>query len=130
MTTFYDDIQATAISMVREFGTTVTHKPFAVAPGNYDETTGIGTPVTSASFSRLALLTEQPGNRINSRDGQILQDGSLVQRGDKWVYMVSDAQAPQLQDVFTVNGFDYSCKDVQVYSPSGQDLLYLIVMRK
>lgn len=130
MSAFYDDLQNVAISMIAEFGTTIVHKPYAVSPGDYDESTGLVTPVTGTSFNRLALLTEQPGNRINRMDGQVLQDGSLVQRSDKWVYMCSDAQAPKLQDVFTVNGFDYACCDVQVHSPSGQDLLYLVVMRK
>lgn len=128
---FYARMQATALRQVKKYGTLVPYKQNSGGGGDYDPTTGMNAINSGTnSFNRLALLTDQAGNRINPKDGAILDDGSLIQGGDKWLYFVTDKPRPVLQDQVTVQGITYSIKDVQIYGPGGIDLLYLCVVRQ
>lgn len=122
-------LAATAIRLVKKYGALIDYTQFSSGGGDYDPTTGNGSIAGSAiSFKRLALLTDQAGNRVNPKDGQILDAGTLIQSSRKWIYLVSDKAAPELQDHCVVKGVGYTIKDIQTFGPSGMDLLYLCVI--
>lgn len=122
-------LAATAIRLVKKYGALIDYTQLSSGGGDYDPSTGNGSIVASAvSFKRLALLTDQAGNRVNPKDGQILDPGTLVQSARKWIYLVSDKPAPELQDHCVVKGVGYTIKDIQTFGPSGTDILYLCVM--
>ncbi len=102
--------------------------------GDYDPNTSTGAPVgTSGTYdeTRKALIADQPGSQISIHFGQTLQNGTLIQRGDKWLYLsAADGSMPTLQDHVIIGTLDYSIVDVQVTNPGGIDLLYLIVLRR
>ena len=131
MSTFDIRMAQLAIRMVKKYGTLIDYSQLSSGGGDYDPTTGLTSIAGSAiPFKRLALLTDQAGNRVNPKDGQILDSGTLVQGGDKWVYLVSDKPPPVLQDHCVVKGVGYTIKDVQTFGPAGIDMLYLCVIRQ
>lgn len=84
--------------------------------GQYDET-------------RQVLPTDQPGQRIAQQFGQSLQNGTLLQRSDKWVYVDGNGRKPGLEDLLILDGIPYNIIDSQETNPGGTALLYLIVLR-
>lgn len=131
MSTFDARMQALAIKMVKKYGVLISYTKLSSGGGDYDPATGTASIASSSeTFKRLALITDQAGNRINPKDGQNLDAGTLVQGGDKWIYMVSDAAPPVLQDHCVVKGVGYTIKDVQTYGPAAIDILYLCVIRQ
>ena len=127
----YTRLNATALRLVKKYGVLIPYTQLSTGGGDYDPTSGIATPTNGQNqIKRLALITDQAGNRINPKDGQILDSGTLVQGGDKWIYFVSDGPPPVLQDHCVVKGTKYTIKDVQTYGPGGIDVLYLCVIRQ
>jgi hypothetical protein len=125
-------LQATGIRLTKKYGALIDYWQYSSGGGDYNPATGDSSAVTGSSnyFKRLALITDQAGNRVNPKDGQILDAGTLVQGGDKWIYMLSDKPPPVLQDQCMIKGVRYTIKDVQTFGPSGTDILYLCVVKQ
>jgi hypothetical protein len=132
MTAFYDDMAKVALDLLTEFGQTVTLRQVATGGGDYNpltgQTTGVGLDGAFDSY-RKGLPTDPPGNRIGSQYGQTLEKGNLIQDNDKWVYIDANGPAPRLQDHVIVQGIEYVTIDVQMVSPGGTPIIYLVVLR-
>ncbi len=127
----YTRLNATALRLVKKYGVKIPYTRLSTGGGDYNPSTGNASSTNGQiQITRLALITDQAGNRINPKDGQILDSGTLVQGGDKWIYFVTDGPPPLLQDHCVVKGIKYTIKDVQTYGPGGIDLLYLCVIRQ
>jgi len=129
---FYDRMSALALKQLTKYGQSVTLRPFSQGGGDYDPNTGAATPDGADGVedeSRKALVTDQPGSQIAQRFGQTLQNGTLLQSTDKWLYMDADGQVPKLQDHVIFDNTDFSIINVQVTSPGGTPILYLLVLR-
>lgn len=133
---FYSEISDLVLEMLTEFGTSVTLRRYSQGGGNYNPDTTISVPLGITGTydeTRKALLADQPGSQISIHFGQTLQNGSLVQSSDKWVYMDASGSAPTLQDHVILGSsdlpIDYSIINVQVTSPGGVPVLYLLVLR-
>lgn len=124
-------LAAIAIKLTKKYGMIVKYSQYPAGGGEYDPSSGQNSTTGAViPIDRLALVTDQAGNRINPKDGQILDSGTLVQGGDKWVYFLTDAPRPSLQDHCIIEGINYAIKGVQVYGPGGIDVLYLCVLRQ
>jgi hypothetical protein len=130
MADFYTDLAGTANELFSEFGALVTHVRYGSGGGSYDPSSGVAAPPPVLNIQRRCIITDQAGTRINPKDGQTLQDGTLIQGGDKWIYLATDGPPPLLQDHLIVKGIEYVIKDIQTTGPGGTDILYLIVIRQ
>lgn len=130
--TFYSKLTATTLRLLKKFGQPLVLRPYSIGGGDYDPVTGVATPdgmTGQYDETRQCLPTDQPGSQIAQRFGQTLQDGSLVQSADKWVYMDGVGRAPTLQDRILLQGVEYAIINVQVTDPGGVAVLYLMVLR-
>lgn len=132
MSEFYDDLEGTALEMLTEFGAAITLMKVGVnAGGGYNPNEGEAIKAESGTAeTRYAVLSDNPGTRIGIQYGTTLQNGTLCQRTDKWLYMDANGSVPMLQDEVYINGLKYSTVDVQTIAPGGQTLLYLMVVRR
>lgn len=128
---FYDDMSQTVIAMLATYGQTVYLRRQPVSGGGYDPSTGgmRSGAVPLPDEPRKGLKTDAPNNRIASMYGQTLQDGTLIQASDTWLYLDADGFAPRLQDHLVVGAREYRVIDVQETSPGGIPVLYLLVLR-
>lgn len=130
---FYSKLNATSTRLITKFGLTVVLRPYSEGGGDYDPNTSTGTPEgTTGAYAenRKAILADQPGSQISIHFGQNLQNGTLAQKSDKWIYMDANGVVPKLHDHVVISGVEYSIVNVQVTNPGGIDLLYLLVLRK
>lgn len=128
----YNRAIATTLRMLTKYGRTVTLRPYSVASSDYNPSTGQGAPAgEDGSFDtiRRALETDQPGTQISQRFGDTLQNGTLVQSNDKWLYMDAVGAEPHLQDHILMDNINYMIINVQTTKPSGLAVFYLLVLR-
>jgi hypothetical protein len=129
----YDRTAATVLRLLTKYGQSVTLRKYSqVSGGDYDPNTGGASPVGadgSYDESRKAIAMDQPGSQIAARFGTKYDKNTLIQSGEKWVYMDANGSAPALQDHVLLGGTEYSIMDVQVTGPGGIPVLYLLVLK-
>lgn len=130
---FYGKSAATAQRLLTKFGMTVILRQLSTGSADYDPKTGGAVPEGqdgSTDTNRKAIVLDQPGSQISQRFGNTLQNNSLVQQGEKWLYMDANGVAPALQDKLIFGGIEYAIIDVQELAPAGIPVLYMVVVRK
>lgn len=126
----YNKLAATTLRLLTNYGQSAILRPMSL--GVYDSNTGTVTQDGSTGAydeTRKVLPTDQPGQRIAQQFGQTLQNGTMLQRSDKWVYVDASGRKPNLQDLMILGGVSYNIIDVQETNPGGIALLYLVVLR-
>lgn len=126
----YDKLASTALRLLTKYGRSVTLRQLAVGEGGYDSATGEVTMPDSVDTTRNALVLDQPGTQISQRFGNNNQLNSLVQQGEKWLYMDANGVAPALQDKVIIDEVEYTIQDVQETGPGGIPVLYMLMIRK
>ena len=114
---FYDDMAATALELLAEFGAPVTLR--RVTPGAYD-------PATSSASS---TITDLPTTGLVRDYKASLIDGTRILVGDKEC-VLSNEQAPKLTDKLPVDGVDWSIVDIKEINPAGTVVCYFVQVRK
>jgi hypothetical protein len=129
---FYTRTAATSLRMLTKYGQSFTFRPYSQGGGDYNPSTGVGAPSGIAGqndSTRMGLATDAPGKRIGPEYGNTLENGTLIQDSDKWLYIDANGAKPSLQDHIIWNSTEYSIIDVQEVSPAGTAVLYLVVLR-
>ena len=126
----YSKLAITALRLLTKYGAEVTLRQSSVGGADYDPGTGAATPEADVDTTRKALLLDQPGSQISQRFGNNNQANSLIQQGEKWLYMDANGVAPELQDKIIINSVKYTIIDSQEMGPGGIPLLYMIVARR
>ncbi len=126
----YDKLAATSLRLLTKYGMSVTLRQSSLGAGNYNPATGVVTPETDVDTTRKALILDQPGSQISQRFGNNNQANSLVQQGEKWLYLDANGVAPSLQDKIIINEVEYAIMDVQETGPGGVPVLYMLMVRR
>jgi hypothetical protein len=130
---FYSDIAARALDLLKRFGRPVTLRRYTPGGGNkYDPSTGkavANAQTSQQDTTRYAVVVDAPGKRIGPEYGENFKTNTLIQDHNKWMYMDANGDAPRIQDFVLLGSVQYKIYDVQAISPGGTDLLYLLVLR-
>lgn len=130
---FYEDMAATALELLEEFGRPVTLRSFSPGGGGkYNPATGRAVSngqATQKDTTRNAVVVDAPANRIGPQYGQKLDTGTLVQDDNKWLYMDANGEAPTSRHKVVFDNKQWNVFNVQAYSPAGIPLMYLVVLR-
>lgn len=129
---FYSELADTVVEMLTEFGAPVTLHLLSQSGGDYDPNTQVASPIGASGTydeTRYALVCDQPGSQISIHFGQTLQNGTMIQASDKWIYMDANGSAPRLGFGVTFDSIRYTIVDVQVTGPGLVPLYYLLVLR-
>lgn len=123
--TFYADMASTVLSLLTEFGQTITLRK--IGPAVYDPTTSVMAPTSTDYLRKGAILDYK---RINF--GEILQNGTTVQGSDRRLLLDANGVAPTLADhIITADGYDWVIQDIKITDPSGASpVLYDCRVRK
>lgn len=116
----YDDLAATSLELLTEFGQTVTKRTITV--GTYDPTTG--------SASSASADTVRKGVILDFGPGQSLERGQLIQINDKRLLLDANGSAPQMEDRFIAGGAEYSVVSIGEVNPAGTPVLYDLHLRQ
>jgi hypothetical protein len=126
----YTRLAATSLKLLTKYGQRAILRPQSTGgyvPGNSSAT--LGGSLGQFDEFRQVLPTDQPGQRIAQQFGQSLQNGTLLQKSDKWVYVDAAGRKPGLTDILILGGVSFNIIDSQEVDPGGKALLYLIVLR-
>lgn len=127
----YARIAKNVLKSLTKFGQNITLRQYSVGGSDYDPATQ-GTTTAMDTYTdtiRKGLVTDQPGTRIGPQYGTNMKTNTLIQDGEKWLYVDAIGVAPKVQDHMLVNGVEYAIADVQVTGPGGIPLFYLVVLR-
>ena len=113
---FYDEMAAVSLSLLTEFGQSVTHRAYTT--GTYDVATGTATPATTDATRTGALFD------INTTTVR----GQLVQVADKQL-LVDGSAAINLRDRFVVGGVEYAIVSLGEINPAGTRVMYDLHVR-
>lgn len=108
---FYDDMAATSLALLTEFGQSVTHRSHT--DGTYDPATGSATPVVTDATRKGALF---------DIDTTTLR-GELVQVSDKRL-LVDGSASVNLRDRFIVDSVEYVIVSLGEVNPAGTRVMY------
>lgn len=128
----YTRLFQTALRLLKKYGQQVVLRRYTQGGADYNPASGTATPQGPTGINdtfRQGLPTDAPGKRIGQQYGQILETNTLIQDTDRWMYLDANGASPTQQDHILYGGVDYAIVDVQVYSPGGLAMLYLIVLR-
>lgn len=133
MTTPYDRMANTVLKQLTKYGRPVVLRQYSASGGDYDPRFGGATPVGEDGANdsiRQALVADQPGSQIGQRFGSTLDGQTLVQQGEKWLYLDAKGAAPSLEDKIIFDNVTYQLIDVQVCQPGLIPVFYLLVLRR
>ena len=123
MSDFYDDMIETALEMIEEFGQSVTWqqvsedtKPDPVKPWISGDT------ITVDNTVDMVFL---PVDSVAQKSIQMRTD-SLVPAGTEVGYMGQTSFTPSIRDVVIRGGETITIKNIDVYSSSGEAVLYIV----
>lgn len=126
----YNRLASTSLKLLTKYGQPAILR--VKSTGGYVPGNSGATPIGDTGLydePRVILATDQPGNRMAQQFGQSLQNGTMLQRSDKWVYVDANGRRPLLEDLLIFNGTTYNIIDSQEINPGGVPLLYLVVLR-
>ncbi|WP_130905302.1 hypothetical protein [Pseudomonas sp. Sample_22] len=119
---FYDEMAATTLDLITEFGQPVVIR--AITVGEYDPETGTAPPDT---------ITEQTAQGILlDFTGQEFQNNSLIKQGDKKLKIAAQGLewAPDLLNKIIVQGRTWSIvPPLKEINPAGAPILYELQVR-
>lgn len=118
--TFYDDMAATALSLLAEFGTPIVLQ--RDSGETFDPVTDVVTPGSTANLTVSGVF---------SKTTQSVKDsfGGNVQSGDR-VLIIDATQTPQTSDRVVVGGYPWKIVEIQPVSPAGIALIYRVLVRQ
>ena len=108
---------ATAARMMMKFGQAITLRQ--AVQGAYDPATGSVTQ-TVTDVSRNGAVFDY---------GAKLVDGTLIQQGDKQLYM-EPGVIPSVQHRVVIGGVEYGIVTIKEINPAGVPILYELQLRK
>lgn len=118
MSEFYDDMQATAIELLAEFG--VPRVLTRVTTGAY--VPGQGTTTTESTFTANCI-------KLNYRQTDI--DGTLIKQGDQKVFISPDAaNTPETGDKITFPDGDWTVVQSAPIAPGDTTVIHDAQVRK
>lgn len=123
MAGFYDEMAATALELITEFGQPVTIRD--VQPGDYDPVTGFETPGVEREQIAQGILLEFTGQEFAAN--------TLLKAGDKKLKVAAQGLqwAPQLLNTVVIQGEEWSLiPPLKEINPAGTPLLYELQVRK
>lgn len=129
----YDKLAATAFRLLNRYGTKMILRQLSSSSADYDPSTGIGSPSGidgSTDADRKGLVLDQPGSQISQRFGTNNQGNTLIQQGEKWLYLDAKGSEPAIEDKIIIKDIEYTIIDVQEIGPGGVAILYMLVVRK
>jgi hypothetical protein len=118
MSGFYDDMAATALELLAEFGQSVTLS--RTTGGSIDPVTGAVTAGTDASVITTGLIKPYPDKMI---------DGTRILASDREL-VLSNEQVPLSTDKPVIGGEEFAIVDIKTVSPAGTDVVYFCQARK
>ncbi len=107
----YAQSAALALKLLTQFGQDVTRRSY---------TAGTSSPTTAD--------TTRKGAIFDFRNGKTVERGTLIQVGDKQLYVDADDEINQ-QDHFIVGGVEYVIVSVGEVNPAGTRVLYDLHLR-
>lgn len=127
----YNKIAARVLKSFTKYGQDIILRQYSVGGGEYDPATQTASVSggTVTNTTRKGLVTDQPGTRIGPQYGVNVKKNTLIQDGEKWVYVDAIGPAPKIQDHMIISGVEYAVVDVQVTGPGGIAVFYLVVLR-
>lgn len=115
---FYDDMAATALELLNEFGQSVT---LTRRTGNsIDPITGTVTAGTDASVITTGLIKPYPDSLV---------DNTRILSGDKEI-VLSNQYVPTMTDKPRINGEDWIIVNIKTINPAGTPVCYFVQVRK
>jgi len=114
----YSKSAASALKLLTKFGQNVTRRAYTI--GTYDPATGLVTN-TYADTTRKGVL-------FDFASGQTLERGTLIQTGDKRLYVDASATISP-QDHFIVDTIEYTIVSIGELKPAGTSILFDIHLR-
>jgi len=105
--TFYADMAATALSLLTDFGKTITLT--RTTGTTYDPVTGATVAGTDASVTTTGLIKPYPDKLI---------DGTRIQSGDREL-VLSNEQTPTMDDKPNIDGQQWSIINIKTVKPDG-----------
>lgn len=118
MPSFYDDMAATALELLTEFGQAVTLQRYTGA--SVDPITGYSTAGTDASVITTGLLKPYPDS---------MRDDTRILQGDKEL-VLSNEQVPTASDKAVIGGENWSIVNIKTISPAGTPVCYFVQVRR
>ncbi|AUG85458.1 virion structrual protein [Acinetobacter phage SH-Ab 15497] len=115
---FYEQMAATAVRLLTQFGTDATLQTGGVTVS--DKVAGTVTKTNVESKTVKAVVTDFTKSLI---------DGTTVCKGDKNVVM-APTEKPAIGDTITINGYTWSILDINESNPAGTVLVYFLHVRK
>lgn len=122
MATFYEEMAATALELITEFGQPVTLRD--IVKGAYNPGDGSHTPDTVTERTAQGILADYTGREF--------QANSLIQQGDKKLKIAAAglASPPSLQSKVVIQGKTWSIvPPLKEINPAGTPLLYELQVR-
>lgn len=115
----YSQSESRALSMLTKYGRDVTLRSYTT--GTYNTATGTATPSTSDTTRKGALF--------DFGAGQTVSRGTLIQVGDKRLYLDAEATVNP-QDHIIIDSVDYQIANIGEINPAGTRVLYDLHLRK
>lgn len=126
----YTRLNQMVLRMLTKYGQQVVLRRYSQGAADYNPATGSASSgVSYSDVERKVIAADQPGSQIARHFGQTRQKGSQVSNKEKWLYMDADGDAPTLMDHVVMDSIEYSVINVQVTSPAGIPLFYLLVLQ-
>lgn len=125
----YNHLAKNIQKKLTKYGQSVTLRQFSLGGSDYDPATQTATLPASVDNIRKALVADQPATRMGPQYGVNLKTNTLITDTEKWLYLDAIGPAPRMQDQVLLNGSFFTIVDVQVTSPAGIPLFYILVLR-
>lgn len=118
MSTFYAEMAATALELLREFGTSVTLKRTTGA--STDPVTGVVTAGTADDQTTTGLLTPFPDRLI---------DGTRILASDRKLILSPEVR-PLMTDKPVIGGQQWSIVQIDTIEPTDTPVVYMVQVRR
>lgn len=126
----YNRLAQRVVVQIAKYGRDITLRQYPMGSSSYDPTNlTVGSDATTpAEYTLKGLVTDQPGKRIGPQYGTNMKKGSLIEDGQKWIYINGTGPKPRPNDKVILGNIEYTIDDVQETAPGGVVLLYLLVL--
>lgn len=119
----YAKLADTALKLLTKHGQDITLRTTTV--GAYDPATGTSTTTTTDAIRKGAIFDY---NLVTY--GNDLMNNTLVQAGDKRLYLDANGAAPNLNDQVIIGGVTWQIKNIKNIGPAGIDVIFDCTIRR
>jgi hypothetical protein len=126
----YTRIAQVVVKQIASYGRDVTLRQFPYGAATYDPTSLTVSAPTSQPVETVVkgLVTDQPGKRIGPQYGTNMKKDTLIEDGQKWIYIDGMGPRPKPNDKIVIGDVEYTVDDVQETAPGDVVLFYLVVL--